>query len=204
MNTRDPRTSSEAGSQPRLTAGAQRILDVAGELFYWRGIHAVGVDTIAAESGVTKRTLYNRFGSKDNLVAAYLAARDQRWRAMITSRLAAASPDPIARALVPFDVLAEWLAQASRGCSFVNAFAELPDPHHPGRQIVAAEKTWLRDLFRRLLRDTGADDPGALAGQLLILHEGAVIAHSITGDTTAAASARTAAARLITEPRQHS
>lgn len=194
--------SAETDPQPQLTAGAQRILDVAAELFYWRGIHAVGVDTIAAESGVTKRTLYNRFGSKDNLVAAYLATRDQRWRALITSRLTTASPDPIARALVPFDVLADWLSQASRGCSFVNAFAELPDPHHPGRPIIAAEKTWLRDLFHQLLSDTGIADPGTLAGQLLILHEGAIIAHSITGDPTAAASARAAAARLITEPRQ--
>ncbi|MDQ4084268.1 MAG: TetR/AcrR family transcriptional regulator, partial [Actinomycetota bacterium] len=57
--------------QRPLTPGAQRILDVASELFYWRGIHAVGVDTIAAESGVTKRTLYDRFGSKDGLVVAY-------------------------------------------------------------------------------------------------------------------------------------
>ena len=143
-----------AGRGKRLTPGAQRILDVASELFYWRGIHAVGVDTIAAESGVTKRTLYDQFGSKDGLIVAYLQARDRRWRALITSRLDAEHSDPVHRALVPFDVLFDWLAPSTRGCSFVNAFAELPEPEHPGRQAVVAEKKWLRGLFRELLADS--------------------------------------------------
>src|ERR671917_2260776 len=135
-----------AGPDKRLTPGAQRILDVASELFYWRGIHAVGVDTIAAESGVTKRTLYDRFGSKDGLIVAYREARDRRWRALITSRLDAPHADPVQRALVPFDVLFEWLAPSSRGCSFVNAFAELSEPEHPRPQAGIAKKKWPRAL----------------------------------------------------------
>jgi AcrR family transcriptional regulator len=189
---------TDVGSDPLLTPGARRILEVASELFYWRGIHAVGVDTIAAESGVTKRTLYDRFGSKDALVTAYLAARDRRWREQVLARLDAAGQDPITRALAPFDVLSEWLAPRSRGCGFVNAFAELPDPDHPARQLVVAEKTWLRDLFRLLLLEAEVSDPDTLAGQLLSLHEGAFVSYSIVDDTTAAITARSAAEILLT------
>lgn len=185
------------GADQRLTPGARRILEVASELFYSRGIHAVGVDTIAAESGVTKRTLYDRFGSKDALVAAYLRTRDRRWRQTVLGRLDTRA-DPVARVLVPFDVLPDWLATSPRGCSFVNAFAELPEPAHPGRQIVVAEKTWLRDLFANLLREAGLYHVDELAVQLLSLHEGAIVTHAITAVAHAAASARSAAELLVT------
>lgn len=192
--TIEPTTS---GAPPRLTPGAQRILDVASDLFYRRGIHAVGVDTIAAESGVTKRTLYDRFGSKDGLVVAYLEARDRRWRAMVADAMRAAPADPARRVLVPFDVLPVWLADSYRGCSFVNAFAELPEPDHPGRRVVVAEKTWLRDLFRELLAEAGAREPDVLAVQLLSLHEGAIVSFAMVGEAAAAASARAAAEALV-------
>lgn len=195
-------TNAATGPEQRLTPGARRILDVASELFYWRGIHAVGVDTIAAESGVTKRTLYDRFGSKDGLIKAYLEARDRRWRDLITSRLDATPTDPVQRVLVPFHVLPDWLTRSSwgsRGCSFVNAFAELPEPDHPGRQVVVAEKKWLRDLFRGLLVEAGASEPDTLAGQLLSLHEGAIVSYSIADESTAATAARAAAETLVTQ-----
>lgn len=189
---------TDVGSDRPLTPRARRVLEVASELFYWRGIHAVGVDTIAAESGVTKRTLYDRFGSKDGLITAYLAARDRRWREQVLARLDAAGQDPVARVLAPFDVLSEWLAPRSRGCAFVNAFAELPDPDHPARRLVVAEKIWLRDLFRSLLREAEVSDPDILAAQLLSLHEGASVSYSIVDDRTAAMTARSAAEVLFT------
>lgn len=182
----------------RLTPGAQRILEVASELFYWRGIHAVGVDTIAAESGVTKRTLYDRFGSKDGLIVAYLEARDRRWRDLITSRLDAERRGPLQRALVPFDVLPEWLVPSSRGCSFVNAFAELTEPEQLGRQVIVAQKKWLRELFHKLLVEAGVKDADDLAVQLLSLHEGAIVCHSIAEETNAVTAARAAAEALVT------
>jgi AcrR family transcriptional regulator len=184
-----------------LTPSARRILDTAGELFYSRGVHAVGVDTIAAESGVTKRTLYDRFGSKDGLLVTYLADRDRRWRARIDTHLAAEA-DPIRRLLAPFDVLPEWLPTNSRGCGFINAFAELPDPDHPGRQLIVEEKTWLRDLFRELAAAAGAADPDLLAVQLFSLHEGAIISFSITGEQVAAAATRAAALQLAEQATQ--
>lgn len=188
---------SQDDGEERLTPGAQRILDVASDLFYWRGINAVGVDTIAAESGVTKRTLYDRFGSKERLVAAYLRTRDRRWRQLIATRLEDEDLDLVQRVLVPFDVLDEWLVPNGRGCSFINAFAELPELEHPGRQIVVAEKTWLRDLFGSLLREVGVPDPTSLAVQLLSLHEGALVAHAIAGQTDAASKVRQAAETLV-------
>ena len=188
---------SQDDGEERLTPGAQRILDVASDLFYWRGINAVGVDTIAAESGVTKRTLYDRFGSKERLVAAYLRTRDRRWRQLIATRLEDEDLDLVQRVLVPFDVLDEWLVPNGRGCSFINAFAELPELEHPGRQIVVAEKTWLRDLFGSLLREAGVPDPTSLAVQLLSLHEGALVAHAIAGQTDAASKVRQAAETLV-------
>lgn len=185
-----------AAGEARLTPGAQRILDVASELFYARGIHAVGVDTIAAESGVTKRTLYDRFGSKDALVTAYLERRDRRWRELIDQRMAQA-PDPLARVLVPFDVLPEWLTGLARGCSFVNAFAEIPELDHPAHRLIVEEKTWLRDLFARLLREAGVAEPGELAIALTSLHEGAIVCYSIVGEQDSAAATRDAAETLV-------
>lgn len=183
-------------ANPALTPAAQRILDTAAELFYTRGIHAVGVDTIAAESGVTKRTLYDRFGSKDGLLVTYLEQRDRRWRTLIETRLADRT-DPVERVLTPFDVLPEWLPDNSRGCSFINAFAELPEPDHPGRQVIVAEKTWLYELFDQLLVQAGVTDHTTTAVQLLSLHEGAIISYSITELHTAAAAVRTAAGQLV-------
>lgn len=182
----------------RLTPAAQRILDTASELFYSRGIHAVGVDTIAAESGVTKRTLYDRFGSKDGLLVTYLEVRDRRWRELVDARLAEYD-DPVRRLLVPFDVLPEWLPGSSRGCSFINAFAELPEPDHPGRQVIVDEKTWLRDLFCALLVEAGAAEPDLVAVQLLSLHEGAIVSYAITDEHQAPDAVRRAAETLIAQ-----
>lgn len=179
-----------------LTPAARRILDTAAELFYTRGIHAVGVDTIAAESGVTKRTLYDRFGSKDGLLVTYLERRDHHWRELIGARLAART-DPVDRVLVPFDVLPEWLPDNSRGCSFINAFAELPEPDHPGRKVIVAEKQWLRDLFDELLAAAGVAAHEKVALQLLSLHEGAIVGYSIIGATDAPVAVGAAARQLV-------
>lgn len=184
------------GEGPRLTPGARRILEVASALFYDHGIHAVGVDTIAAESGVTKRTLYDRFGSKDELVAAYLRARDERWRTRVTAAVEAET-DPVRRALAPFAVLEGWVDDASRGCAFVNAFAELDRPDHPGRPLIDDEKRWLRELFARELGRAGAADPDGLALQLLVVHEGALVTHAVAAEPAAPRAGSAIARQLV-------
>ncbi len=180
-----------------LTPGARRILEVASALFYERGIHAVGVDTIAAESGVTKRTLYDRFGSKDGLVLAYLAERDRRWRDRVVGALDAAPPDPVSRVDAVFAVLAAWTADTVRGCSFVNATAEFPDPDHPVRALIREEKQWLRERFLDVLAGGGVSDAPSLAATLLLLHEGAFVVLSAGQDPDAVPAARRAARALV-------
>ena len=176
----------------RLTRGARRILDVAARLFYERGIHAVGVDLIAGESGVTKRTLYDRFGAKDTLVVAYLRERDERWRRVVDDRVAQLV-EPADRVLAPFDVLPGWMAGNSRGCAFVNAAAEIPDPDHPARAVVVAQKEWLSGFFVEHLVAAGAGGVAAVAEELRVLHEGALAVVGVTGSPDAVEVARRAA-----------
>ncbi|MBE1534928.1 TetR/AcrR family transcriptional regulator [Actinomadura algeriensis] len=181
-----------------LTPAARRVLEVASELFYERGITSVGMELVAAEAGVTKKTVYDRFGSKDALVMTYLRTRDERWRAFMDERLAAVD-DPRERVLASFDALGEWLAAgAGRGCSMVNACAELPDTSHPVHGLAAEQKAWTRELYARLVRALpGEDATDTLAGQLAIVHEGANVAYGVGGERDAAALARTAADAIL-------
>ncbi|MBY8872316.1 TetR/AcrR family transcriptional regulator [Micromonospora sp. PLK6-60] len=163
-----------------MTPGARRVLAAAGRLFYARGIHAVGVDLIAAEAGVTKKTLYDRFGSKDQLVVEYLADRDERWRAFLADRLQQVEPGSADRVLAVFDASRAWMTDSSpRGCAMINASAEISDPDHPAYPVITGQKTWMLDLFAELVREfhpTGAEE---LARTLLLLHEGALVAHGL-------------------------
>ncbi|MGW2379531.1 TetR/AcrR family transcriptional regulator [Streptomyces sp. NPDC001658] len=165
-----------------MTPGARRALAAASRLFYERGIHAVGVDLIAAEAGVTKKTLYDRFGSKEQIVVEYLADRDDRWRAYVTEELARAAPNPVDRVLTVFDASRAWMTESSpKGCSMVNAHAEISDPSHPAYAIITGQKQWMLALFTDLVRDLPPDRrPAAdLARTLMLLHEGALVAHGL-------------------------
>ncbi|CAL9390836.1 hypothetical protein SUDANB121_01261 [Nocardiopsis dassonvillei] len=181
-----------------LTPAARRVLDVAEELFYTRGINTVGMELIAERAGVTKKTVYDRFGSKAALVARYLRARDARWRAHLESRLAPAA-SPRERVAATFDALEEWVeAESPRGCSMVNAYAELADPEHPGRAVAEEQKRWLRALYADLARQADAREPGRLGDSLAMLHEGAVLTRTVTGVPDAVRTARAAADTLLT------
>ncbi|KDQ69630.1 TetR/AcrR family transcriptional regulator [Streptomyces sp. NTK 937] len=165
-----------------MTPAGRRIVAAAEELFYDRGITAVGVDLIAEHSGVTKRTLYNQFGSKDHLVAACLTERDERWRSLVRAAVAAAGT-PAEAVTAPFEALRTWSGTNARGCAFVNALAELPDPSHPAHRIATNQKLWLLGLFKELATAAGCPDPDTLATQLLVLHEGALATQPLPLDT---------------------
>jgi AcrR family transcriptional regulator len=181
----------------RLTPAGRRILDVAGELFYRQGIHAIGVDALASEAGVTKKTLYACFGSKDQLVTVYLIERDQRWREWLTGWVGERGGSAADRLLSTFDALAAWMdGDDFRGCGFVNALAELPSTDHPAHAVIVGQKQWMLDYFTELAEEAGAADPGDLAKSALLLYEGVTVATS-TNIPDAAHQARKVAAILL-------
>jgi AcrR family transcriptional regulator len=166
-----------------------RILETADRLFYLRGIRAVGVDTVAAEVGISKRTLYNHFPSKDALIAAYL---QRRFKMPPLSDKA-----PAAQILGTFDSLERRFGSAGfRGCPFVNAVAELGAEDRTVRKIAVAFKESRRVWFRDLLTQLGVDDPDGIATQLALLVDGS-IAQNLVRDDPSMARAAKAAARIL-------
>ena len=179
---------------PPLTPAGERLLAAAADLFYRRGIRAVGVDLVAEVAGTTKKTLYDRFGSKDELVALYLRRRARRWQVFLNVRLDRRTGTT--RVLAVFDALAEWLQEQDRGCAFVNAYAEVGGTGHPAEPVIRAEKEWMHGLFVALVDEAGLD--GATLGpQLHLLYEGATVAHTAGGRADAVAVAHAAAAHLM-------
>jgi len=175
-------------AEPVLTPAGERLLDAASRLFYGRGIRAVGVDLVAEVAGTTKKTLYDRFGSKDELVALYLRGRARRWQAFLLPYVQASGPD---RALGVFDALADWLREQERGCAFVNAYAEVGGTGHPAESVIREEKDWMRRVLVALAGDE------SLGAQLHLLYEGAIVAHTAGGRPDAVPTARAVAGRLI-------
>jgi AcrR family transcriptional regulator len=188
MVTRTPNPATPAG---------ERILATASTLFYERGIRAVGVDAIALEAGTTKKTLYDRFGSKDALVAAYLVRRADRWRSFLEQALGESRATGTDRALAVFDVAEEWAAANERGCAFVNAFAEIGGTDHPANAVILEDKGFMHDIFVRLLTEAGVGDADALGGQLHLLYEGAIVVSTAGGRADAFETARAAARSLL-------
>ncbi|WP_119422069.1 TetR/AcrR family transcriptional regulator [Desertibaculum subflavum] len=169
----------------------ERILDTADRLFYGRGIRAVGVDTVAAEIGISKRTLYNYFPSKDALIAAYLERR--------CNRLPITDAPPAEQILGAFDRLARVFAdQGFRGCPFVNAVAEIGEPDHEANRIAIEFKEQRRLWFRDLLRRLKVRDAEGLAAQLQMLVDGAIATMLVRGDPAIADTAKDTARVLLT------
>lgn len=168
----------------------ERILTTADRLFYQRGIRAVGVDLVAAEAGISKRSLYDYFPSKDALIAAYLERR--------LPGIAPSDAPPAAQILGAFDRLERMFVQDGfRGCAFVNAVAELGDSCTAVRDAAVRFKEARRLWFRDRLVTLGVADPDGLALQLLLLSEGAIAAMLVREDPAVARAARDAAAVLL-------
>lgn len=168
----------------------ERILETADRLFYGRGLRAIGVDTIAAEIGISKRTLYNHFPSKDAVIVAYLQRR---------LRLVPTSARPPGRQILDdFERLERAFgSEGFRGCAFVNAVAELKDPKHAANEIALAFKDMRRQWFRELLTRAAVTDPDGLSLQLMLLVDGAIAAALVRRDPTVARAAQGAAQTLL-------
>jgi AcrR family transcriptional regulator len=165
----------------------EALLREARQLFYERGIRAVGVDTVAAESGVSKMTLYSYFGSKDGLIVACLDSVDERYRLWLQERVAEASITPAEQILGIFDALKAWFEKPTfRGCVFVNATVELADPEHPARGTILNHKHRMREWITGLATEAGLSDPAAVGAHVMLLMEGAIITALVDQDPTAA------------------
>ena len=177
----------------------ERIISAANALFYSDGIRGVSVDAVAAKAGVTKRTLYYHFKSKDDLVAAYLAGRDQPNLALFRKWFAEADgglPEKI-------EAIFRNLARSARhpkwnGCGFLRTSAELANmPGHPAMKIGAAHKKKFEDWLRAMFAAEGIVDPLRLARQILLLLDGSFAVVLLLRDASYMETAGEAAHALI-------
>lgn len=177
----------------------KKLLDTAARLFFQRGYRAVGVDTIAAEAGIGKMTLYRHFPSKDALIVAYLRESDRDfWQYFETSTAQTASPRE--KILAFFGALEEYVTSpACYGCPFINLASEYPQADYPGHQIAIEHKRSVLARFLLLAQEAGASHPEELAGALLLLMDGAYMAARMYGASpeNPAAGMRQSALRLL-------
>lgn len=182
-------------NQPR--PARQRLLDTAGILFSRDGFHAVGIDTILAESGVAKMTLYRHFPSKDDLVAAYLEQANEQFWQWIEGATADVT-DPREKILAIFGAIGKQATSPQcLGCSFQGAALEFPAQEHPAHRVAIAHKEMVKTRLCGLAEQAGLREPGVLANQLLMLMDGAWIASRMYGPNNPAVDLGPAVRALV-------
>lgn len=175
----------------------ERLLAAAEELFYQDGVQSVGIDRVIERAGVAKASLYGAFGSKEELVRAYLEKRSEARRDLITKRIAR-HDGPRERILSVFDLLADTVAEPRyRGCAFANASAEGPLENNRVRQVCIDHRAWLRGLFVALATELGLADAKQVGGRLALLYDGAVVGASMDRNRAAVTDARAMAEDLL-------
>jgi AcrR family transcriptional regulator len=177
----------------------EKILETASTLFYQRGVRAVGVDLVVEEAGVAKTSLYRHFGTKDDLVAAFLAREDQDFWGTWGRVADRHNDDPRAE----LDAHLEWIGERVgwpnyRGCPQINVAAEFPEADHPARKVAAAHKREMRHRLKGIAERLGARRPDELAGQLSVLVNGAFVSSQMFESGEAMPLLRQAALALIT------
>ena len=171
-----PRRTPEGGSAAR-----ERLLRTASDLFYREGIHAVGVDRIVEEAGVTRATFYRHFPGKEDLVEAYIGLEDAAIRALV-GRARATATDPRRLAAAVVDGIADDVARHhTRGCPFINAAAEYPDDASPVRRAVREHREWFRGTLETIAAGVGSPDPATAAAQLVLLRDAAMVGGYLDG-----------------------
>ena len=189
---------------PRDGAATKRhIIDTAYALFYKHGFARAGVDVIASAAGVTKRTFYYHFDSKDTLIAAVLDAQNELMLAHIREWFDRARGDPIEMIDIMFAEFIAWARQPRwQGSGFTRVAMELAgSPGHPGRAAARRHKAAVERLFAERLAQQGIADSAQLARELVLLIEGCNTLVLIHGDTAYAEAARDAARRIVKQHR---
>lgn len=181
MSTRSKTTPASTPESPRRAA--DRIRDIAFDLFYREGIRAIGVEEIVNRAGVTKPSLYRAYESKDELAADYLRDYNLRFFQRFEAPAAEHPDDPKAHLLAYLDKLAVRASTRDyRGCGLTNAVIEYPDPDHPAHQVAVESKQALRERLREMCRAMHARDPDELADSLLLLLEGCYVSGQTFGE----------------------
>lgn len=180
------------------------LITTAFTLFYQKGVHAVGINEILAESGVAKKTLYHHFSSKDDLVLAVLEYRDACFRNWLQSRLEAA-PVGIEKIDALFEALDDWFNDRAdellpfHGCFFINVSGEYSDLEHPLHQQCARHKQAVNQLLESQVHLLGLDPARVsdVTNALCLLKEGAITTAYVQGDRNAAVKAKEIAKMLV-------
>ena len=182
---------------PERPSPRERLLQAADRLFYEEGVYSVGVDRILKESDVARASLYSTYGSKDQLLRAYLQNRSHGWQALVAETLPTRWGTARDRIVGIFEMLTEWFeAPGYHGCPFINASAEA------GSNVVIQDvrddhRAWVRTLFAGLARDAGARDPDALSAQLVLLYDGSMAGAQLDRSAEPGRAARSAASTLL-------
>ncbi|MEV7974900.1 TetR/AcrR family transcriptional regulator [Streptomyces sp. NPDC086519] len=170
------RTEAGTGTGRRVSEARERLLRTAGRLFYAEGIHTVGVDRLVAESKVTNATFYRHFRSKEDLAVAYLGSVDQAIRAQIGSLTATDTPpDGILRG-IGASLVEQIRSPGYRGCAFLNAAAEFPDPDHPVHRAVVQHRAWFLQTITGLFAEISAAQADHAGRHFVMLRDGAMSA----------------------------
>lgn len=194
----DNKIEGHEAERDRYPAAAEKILDVARDLFYRQGIRAIGVDEIVRTAGVAKPSLYRAFSSKDELAASYLRRYDREFWERFDKAVTAHPGDPRAQILAFLTGVGERTQTPSyRGCGMTNAAVEYPQADHPARKVSEDNKRELRRRLREMARGMGAADADTLGDGLLLLIEGAYISGQLFGAGGPARSVARNAALLI-------
>jgi AcrR family transcriptional regulator len=178
------------------------VLAVVEKLFYSEGIRATGVDTVAARAGVGPTTLYRLYESKDALVAAYIERFSEQYKAVLLAAISSPGLSPRDKILAVIDTFAQDIRSPScRGCPFLLALAEYPDPESDAHVKAVAHKAWVRELFHRLVDElaqtTALHEPDSLADGLALVAEGMYGSAQALGPSGPAVFGRTCAEALI-------
>jgi len=192
-------TTNPARASGRGSAMRERIIEAAAELFYAQGLRAVSAEKIIAQVGITKVTFYRHFPTKDDLIVAYLERRAAWERsAVVAARRAARDEVPAVFDIVAEAIGAESCGPGFRGCPFINAAAEYPDPGHPVRRVVANHRRWFKDTLVELLEQIDVPNAGRVADELVMLRDGAMVTGYL-GDPNTVAIALHDAWRAVLE-----
>jgi AcrR family transcriptional regulator len=158
-----------------------KLFQTAARLFYQHGYRAIGVDTLASQSGIGKMTLYRHYPSKDDLIVAYLRDSDvDFWNKF--EQITQAALTPREKLLAFFEALQAYaVSSACYGCPFLNVATEYPEPGYAGHQVALEHKRAVLARFKQLAREAGARQPQALANALFLLMDGAYMAARMFG-----------------------